>query len=114
LPSLTIAPENKIISVFKTSTMNIGTVNPISGRILNANVFSTSEGSLPSFVTFANPILTFNSPGYAQIGVYNLEIKVGDSISSQVFPFTLTVKNDPPVFIQPPPVRIEAYSGVNT
>jgi hypothetical protein len=31
-----------------------------------------------------------------------------------VYPFTLTVKNDPPVFIQPAPVRIEAFSGVNT
>ena len=31
-----------------------------------------------------------------------------------MYPFTLTVKNDPPVFIQPAPVRIEAFSGVNT
>jgi len=31
-----------------------------------------------------------------------------------VYPFTLTVKNDPPVFIQPAPVRIEANSCVST
>jgi hypothetical protein len=94
--------------------MNIGTVNPISGRVLSANVYSTSGGTLPSFITYAYPILTFNPTGYIQIGVYNLEIKAGDSSSNQVYPFTLTVKNDPPVFIQPPPVRIEAYSGVDT
>jgi len=69
---------------------------------------------LPSFIKFVNPIVTFDSPGYAQVAVYYLEIKVWDSYNSKVYPFTLTVKNDPPVFIQPAPVRIEAFSGVST
>jgi hypothetical protein len=59
----------------------------------------TSGGTLPAFITFTDPIVTFNSPGYAQIGVYDLEIKVWDSLNTQFYPFSLTVKNDPPVFI---------------
>ena len=94
--------------------MNIGTINPYPARTPSADVKLPGGGMPPTFITFADPIITFNSPGYAQIGVYNLEIKVWDSINSQVYPFTLTVKNDPPVFIQPAPVRIEAYSGVST
>jgi hypothetical protein len=94
--------------------MNIGTVNPFTGRTPSANVYHSGGGTPPAFITFADPVVTFNSLGYGEIGVYNLEIKVWDSVYSQVYPFTLTVKNDPPVFIQPAPARIEAYSSVST
>jgi hypothetical protein len=46
--------------------------------------------------------------------VHFLEIKVWDSFNTLVFPFNLTVNNDPPVFTEPAPVRFEATSGVNT
>jgi hypothetical protein len=46
--------------------------------------------------------------------VHNLEIKVWDSFNTLVFPFNLNVKNEPPVFTEPAPVRFEAISGVNT
>ena len=49
---------------------------------------------IPSFITFADPVLTFNSPGYDKIGVFKLEIMVWDSYNSQRNPFTLTVKNE--------------------
>ena len=94
--------------------MNIGTINPFSGRTPSANVYLSGCSTLPAFITFADPEVTFDSPGYPQIGVHDLEIKVWDSINSQVYPFTLTVKNDPPVFIQPAPVRLEAYPGIST
>ena len=94
--------------------MNIGTVNPFPGRTPSVNVQLAGGGTRPSFITFLDPIVTYNSPGYPEIGVYSLEIKVWDSSNSQVYPFTLTVKNDPPVFTEPAPVRIEAFSGVNT
>jgi hypothetical protein len=46
--------------------------------------------------------------------VHKLEIKVWDSFNTLVYPFNLTVKNEPPVFTEPAPVRFEAISGVNT
>jgi hypothetical protein len=94
--------------------MNIGAVNPFPGRTPSTDILLSGGGTRPSFITFLDPTVTFNSPGYAELAVYNLEIKGWDSSNSQVYPFTLTVKNDPPVFIQPAPVRIEAYSGVST
>jgi len=52
------------------------------------------------------------NPGYSELGNLLLDIIVSDSGSTQNNPFTLTIKNDPPVFIYPPPVRIEASVGI--
>lgn len=46
--------------------------------------------------------------------MHKLELKVWDSFNALVYPFNLTVKNEPPVFTEPAPVRFEVISGVNT
>ena len=56
--------------------MNIGTINPNPGTIPSATVLLPGGVTPPSFITYVAPIVTFNSPGYAQIADYNLEIKV--------------------------------------
>jgi hypothetical protein len=64
-PNLATAPQNKIIAVFKVSTMNIGTVNPFPGRTPSANIYLSGGGKPPDFITFADPVVSFNSPDYA-------------------------------------------------
>ena len=58
--------------------MNIGTIDPFPGRSPSASIQIAGGGSPPTFITFSDPTVTFNSPDYASIGVHKLEIKVWD------------------------------------
>ena len=97
-----------------TVSIPFGPVNPNGANLYTVDVRLQNGDPAPGFITFDQSAkVTIDSPGYGDIETWQLNIIVSDLTSTQTNPFTLTIKNDPPVFLDPPPVRIEANLGMS-
>lgn len=72
--------------------------DPNSLYVTMSDPVSQGTSSLPVFATFATPILSCNPTLFSQVGTYTFSVTLSNAYISNVYTFTVTVNNFPPVF----------------